>query len=114
MKKLLSDCKIAVLGLLVALASASVFADRVYQADGLAVRLGEKACSDKKVLVVTKMAEDGLGIGKQNWKEATVVYMGEKFKACYAENDGPEILMVDESGDGGLLPKALFKPGKQS
>lgn len=100
-------------GLLALACSTSVFADRVFSNDSVAVRLSDsKACSDKKVLAVTKMVEEGTGLGKQEWKQATVVFEGRTLKACYTTLQD-QVLIVDEEGDGGAVPKAAFKQAKE-
>lgn len=46
------------------------------------------------------------------WVKADVVYRGVEFEACAARSDMPDgtpaALIVDEQGDGGLVPLAKF------
>lgn len=49
---------------------------------------------------------------KEQWKNADVLYQGKEIKACWIvpQNDQEYVLVVDETGDGGFIPKDSFKP----
>ena len=81
----------------------------VYSDEGLAIMLHDTPCQAKEVtrfLDKDKLSE---------WKAASIMWQNQPFKACWAVvPDGmapvPVYAIVDESGDGGFMPKADFKP----
>ena len=79
----------------------------VFSNENLAVMLHDKPCNEEKVL---NLIEKPM---QQEYKLASVVFNNEPFKACWANvPDGlapePMYFLVDEAGDAGFFPKALF------
>jgi hypothetical protein len=78
---------------------------KTLEVPGLKITLGTKACTNKKVTVFTDQA----GVTK-DFKEATVVFEGKKIAACWAPTfDKQGVIIVDETGDGGIVPEVAFK-----
>jgi hypothetical protein len=97
-------------GLLVALASLSSLAgERQFVAPGIAVTLRESACPAE----VQKLVDMYNPPADLVWKKADVLFQDKPLVACYADYQG-QVLLVDEDGDGGVIPANEFKPIKVS
>ncbi len=53
--------------------------------------------------------DDEQGDCPATFKKAHVLFQGRELKACWTERPG-DILIRDEEGDQGIIPKVYFKP----
>lgn len=65
-------------------------------------------------LRVTVTAEPCELVADKRFHKAMVVWKGDNLKACWADLDAENILVVDETGDAGAVPKRLFKPDQEA
>jgi hypothetical protein len=71
------------------------------------VTIYEAPCTEPKVLLQI------LERHHARFKAATVRWDGQTLAACWATTENPEyIYIIDETGDHGPLPLAIFKPHK--
>lgn len=98
------------LGLLMALASLTALADRSAVGDGITITLRDKAaCSP----AMQKHVADMNPPPQYVWKKAVVVANGKILDACYTESDN-NVLVIDETGDGGIIPAEVFRAVKST
>lgn len=84
--------------------------DSVFKNDVVTVVLHEEqACSKPLTDAVAAIRGSNLFI----WNKATVVFQGQKLDACFTVSDDA-VIVIDETGDGGAIPKQMFKPVKNT
>lgn len=76
----------------------------IAQEGDVAVRLFLGDCVTRKGVFVQATPED-----VKEFKEATVVFEGKEYDACWRDVDSSTVFIIDETGDQGALPKSLFK-----
>ncbi len=77
----------------------------VLHSRGVSIRLQKTPCTATDVVVRIKPEMVG------QFHAGTVVYRGKTYKACWTMlPETNEVLIVDDSGDHGTLPKSAFKP----
>ena len=73
--------------------------------DGTSVQIFLDPCTTTKGIFST--LEDA---NRPDWRRAEVTFQGKTLEACWAEGRDPStVVLVDETGDAGPVPKALFK-----
>lgn len=76
----------------------------IAQEGDVAVRLFLTPCTTKAGVFVNATPED-----VKEFKEATIVFEGKPYDACWREVDSGTVFIIDETGDQGTLPKTIFK-----
>lgn len=80
--------------------------EMIYQDKTVTVTITAEPCSDPRV--VSWIEPDMLPL----WRKAVVLFQGRVYGACYTPIDYQDekvVLIVDESGDSGILPLRLFR-----
>lgn len=84
----------------------------IYSDRNVAVVVDEGVpCTSQKVLQTIKVAGEPFSAWK--WGEAKVLYQGQTIAACFsATPDG--VFIVDERGQGGVIPTEAFRKLKET
>lgn len=108
MKKIFSTMVLATL-LGLGLAGQAVADILVFHNEVLSIRVDTNKACEGKVLALLGASDAPKNL---QWVKANVVYRGVEFEACAARSDMPDgtpaALLIDEQGDGGLVPLAKF------
>lgn len=92
---------VAALATLVAF-SATAHADLVFKTEGAHVVLGQKACDGKVANLL-------LPEWRPKFRSGFAVINGRALRLCWVEEPQGVIVVIDEDGDGGTMPKAAFR-----
>jgi hypothetical protein len=79
----------------------------VYQTASITVRIGAPPCAHDGIKAVISAVPQ---LAVRDFRQAVVVWKGESFAACWMLLDAATVLIVDETGDAGTIPRAQFKP----
>lgn len=86
-----------------ALVATQAYADMAFKAEGIEMRLMDKACTHPKVLALLK----------DEWvprfRQGRLVYQGRSLQMCWVESRPGHIAIVDEDGDAAEVPRSAFK-----
>jgi hypothetical protein len=87
-------------------------ASYIYSDSNVAVIVQENVpCTSKKVLQSIKIV--GEPFASWQWGEASVLFEGQTIKACFSStSDG--IYIIDEQGNGGVIPSEMFRKLKET
>lgn len=73
---------------------------------GFNVTLSPKPCTSTKGALGT-LTEDQ----REAFLDADIEVDGEVYEGCWKEVDGaPAVVIIDETGDSGMLPQSIFTP----
>lgn len=75
----------------------------VFKSDSLVIRAYVEDCDLPQVAAVLSRFGSA--------KKAAVVFEGREIRACYSMN-GENVMVMDEEGDGGAVPAAMFREAK--
>ena len=80
----------------------------VAETPNLSITLTDAFCTN--LTVMQTLALNGFDMDKlAAWRGAQVLWQGQPLEACYLPLEGG-VLLLDESGDAGMLPMELFRP----
>lgn len=74
--------------------------------ENLSLTLTEKECKDLEILALAITT----GLDPRTFKQGKAVYNGKEIKLCYSQVDETTVLVIDETGDGGVVS---LQPKKQ-
>lgn len=77
-------------------------ADLVFKTEGAHVVLGQKACDGKVANLL-------LPEWRPKFRAGFAVINGRALRLCWVEEPQGVIVVIDEDGDGGTMPKSAFK-----
>lgn len=108
MNKLYGIALAVILALVFLLPASIVVANEpalVLQTERITIRLAQKPCSEPTVLARIKPE------ARHEFQTARILWQGKWLNACWTILPaGPGVLIVDETGDNGILPLSAFKP----
>lgn len=83
-------------------------ADAVFVGQDVQVTVYHKPCTGRVADIVA-----ALKVPKELvFQKAKVVYQGQTLEACWVTTQG-QVLIIDETGDGGAIPEQLFQRLKE-
>jgi hypothetical protein len=95
----------AIIALILLLVAAPVLAeDLVYRNGTLTIRISDSPCTSE-VLGTAIKGMDAVG----PVKAAQVMIRQQRLAACWALDADGDVLLVDQQGDGGFMPREWFK-----
>jgi hypothetical protein len=84
------------------LAAGPASADLVYKGDGANIRLMDTPCNDRVKRLILAEWQD-------RFKAGLAIINGRALRVCWVEDSPGSLVLIDEDGDGGRLPKEAFK-----
>ena len=96
------------LAVVLAFVASHAHADLSFKAEGIEMRLLDKACTHPKVVALL------LDEWAPKFRQGQLVYQGRPLQMCWVETRPGHIAIVDEEGDAAEVPKSVFKKTSSS
>ena len=96
------------LAVVLAFVASHAHADLSFKAEGIEMRLLDKACTHPKVLALL------LDEWAPKFRQGYFLYHGRPLQMCWIESRPGHIAIVDEDGDTTELPKSALKESPSS